>query len=101
MPHLASRREAEQYVATALIGNRSPIVACASALISASYFHDSALLAHEYLLTLSDEVTAVWQRKFTNATLLFLINRYVAIFYGLTLALADQLSGQTVRPICL
>lgn len=51
---------------------------------------------YDYLITVSDEVTVVWQRKCTNATLLFLVNRYVAIFYGLTLALADQLSGQTV-----
>ncbi|KAH9888970.1 hypothetical protein C8Q73DRAFT_655086, partial [Cubamyces lactineus] len=38
-----------------------------------------ALLAYDYLLTLRHEVRFVWSRKFTGATVLFLLNRYIII----------------------
>ncbi len=33
------------------------------------------------MITFSEEVKCVWQRKFTGATVLFFINRYVTLFY--------------------
>lgn len=36
-----------------------------------------ALVTYEYLITVQQEVTMVWQRKWTLVTLLFLANRYV------------------------
>ncbi|KAJ8489209.1 hypothetical protein ONZ51_g3053 [Trametes cubensis] len=38
-----------------------------------------ALLIYDYLLTLRHEVRFVWSRKFTGATVLFLLNRYTII----------------------
>ncbi|KAI0334549.1 hypothetical protein GY45DRAFT_1242288, partial [Cubamyces sp. BRFM 1775] len=38
-----------------------------------------ALLVYDYLLTLRHEVRFVWSRKFTGATVLFLLNRYIII----------------------
>ncbi|KAI0667235.1 hypothetical protein C8Q78DRAFT_982722, partial [Trametes maxima] len=38
------------------------------------------LLAYDHLLTFSGEVQFVWGRKFSGATVVFLLNRYVTLF---------------------
>lgn len=38
------------------------------------------LLAYDHLLTISGEVEFVWRRKFSGATVVFLLNRYVTLF---------------------
>ena len=45
------------------------------------YYTDisSALTFYEHLITLSEEVQVIWCRKFTGATLLFLVNRYLTL----------------------
>ena len=38
-----------------------------------------ALFAYEYLITLSREVDLFWKRKFTMASALFIVNRYLVL----------------------
>ncbi|EIW54784.1 uncharacterized protein TRAVEDRAFT_103473, partial [Trametes versicolor FP-101664 SS1] len=38
------------------------------------------LLAYDHLLTISGEIEFVWRRKFSGATVVFLLNRYVTLF---------------------
>ncbi len=33
------------------------------------------------MITFSNEIRCIWQRKFTGATVLFILNRYVFLFY--------------------
>lgn len=39
----------------------------------------TALVVYEYLLTFQDEVRMIWRRKWTAATVLFMMNRYLLI----------------------
>ncbi|KAI0335556.1 hypothetical protein GY45DRAFT_809576 [Cubamyces sp. BRFM 1775] len=39
-----------------------------------------ALIFYEYCITLDREVALIWGRKFTGATVLFILNRYLALF---------------------
>lgn len=39
------------------------------------------LLYYDYLLTLPDEIRCIWKRKFSFATVLFFVNRYVTLLY--------------------
>jgi len=39
------------------------------------------LLYYDYLLTLQDEIRCIWKRKFSFATVLFFVNRYVTLLY--------------------
>ncbi|KAH9899782.1 hypothetical protein C8Q73DRAFT_663375 [Cubamyces lactineus] len=39
-----------------------------------------ALICYEYFITLDREVALIWGRKFTGATVLFILNRYLALF---------------------
>ena len=39
----------------------------------------AAILAYDYLLTFPREVQFVWTRKFSPATALFLLNRYLIV----------------------
>ncbi|GJE93317.1 hypothetical protein PsYK624_094760 [Phanerochaete sordida] len=39
----------------------------------------TTLYLYDYILTFSQEVGCVWNRKFTGASLLFIINRYVVL----------------------
>ncbi|KAI0690627.1 hypothetical protein BC835DRAFT_1307812 [Cytidiella melzeri] len=55
----------------------------------------AALLLYDYLITLQREITTVWSRNCRPATILFLLNRYLSIIYGLLLTVADQSGGQT------
>ena len=52
-----------------------------------TFYHSwTALYFYDYLLTLPSELSTIWSRKFTGATVLFIINRYsFAIAYALTL----------------
>lgn len=40
---------------------------------------NSALLYYDYALTVPSEVQCIWKRKFSGASALFLINRYVSL----------------------
>lgn len=58
-----------------------------------------ALVAYEYLLTFYDEVKAIWRRKITGASVLFIVNRYVLI---ITIVLQIlPLNDQLVSPLPL
>lgn len=39
-------------------------------------------MLYDYLITFEQERKTIWQRKFSGATLLFLLNRYLALLYG-------------------
>lgn len=41
----------------------------------------AALVAYEYMITIRQEVETMWMRKWTAATWLFLVNRYLMITY--------------------
>ena len=40
---------------------------------------------YEYLITVGAEVELFWRRKITGASVLFLANRYLVLFYNLSL----------------
>ncbi|KAI0740442.1 hypothetical protein C8Q76DRAFT_567637, partial [Earliella scabrosa] len=42
---------------------------------------NTALLLSEYLVTFPDEVEFFWSKKWTGATALFFMNRYVSLLY--------------------
>ncbi|EJF66367.1 hypothetical protein DICSQDRAFT_18633, partial [Dichomitus squalens LYAD-421 SS1] len=57
----------------------------------------SALILYEYLLTFNMEVRLVWRRKFTAATVLFLLNRYIFIVrYFMTVAVAHSRTRSSI-----
>ena len=47
----------------------------------------SALTAHEYVMTLDQEVAAVWRRKWTASSLLLLSVRWVMVFVQVALCI--------------
>ncbi|KAI0325604.1 hypothetical protein GY45DRAFT_1260579 [Cubamyces sp. BRFM 1775] len=44
-------------------------------------FAQSALIFHEYLITLDSEFRLIWGRRATGANVLFFLNRYIMVFY--------------------
>lgn len=40
-------------------------------------FYNTALAIYEYLISFSRELDTIWRRKFSGATVLFLLNRYL------------------------
>ncbi|KAI0764866.1 hypothetical protein C8Q74DRAFT_1174811, partial [Fomes fomentarius] len=38
-----------------------------------------AFVVYEYIITFDREVSLFWRRRFTGATLLFLLNRYITL----------------------
>ncbi|KAM5541382.1 hypothetical protein V8D89_004936 [Ganoderma adspersum] len=48
-------------------------------------FATLALIVYEYLITIGAEVELFWRRKVTGASVLFLANRYLVLFYNLSL----------------
>ena len=59
----------------------------------------AVLFLYDYLMTLEDEIRYVWSRKFTAASVLFMINRYVNLMITV-LEFFEQSPIQTdkVRP---
>ncbi|KAJ8489003.1 hypothetical protein ONZ51_g3220 [Trametes cubensis] len=47
-----------------------------------------ALLTYDYLLTFSGEIQFVWSRKFSGATVVFVLNRYVTLFSKIVLSIS-------------
>ena len=50
----------------------------------------TALLTYDHLLTFAGEVHFVWRRKFSGATILFALNRYVNLFSKILLVVNAQ-----------
>ena len=48
-----------------------------------SLTYSAALIFCEQLVTLSDEIRFVWRRKLTMSSLVFLLNRYILLAYGI------------------
>ncbi|EED84214.1 predicted protein [Postia placenta Mad-698-R] len=42
------------------------------------------LVLYEYIITLSQEVSAMWQGKLTSATMIFFMNRYTTLAWGIS-----------------
>ena len=40
---------------------------------------NSVILFYDYLITFGDEVQLFWRRKWTGATVLFILNRYIVL----------------------
>ncbi|KAL1948797.1 hypothetical protein VTO73DRAFT_10603 [Trametes versicolor] len=64
----------------------------------------SALLFADTLMTLTSEVQRIWRRKFTGATAVFLVTRYVAVAERIVLLVSvflptvqDEVSADTVE----
>ena len=53
-----------------------------------------ALLGYDFVLTLSDEVELIWRRKFSVASVIFVLNRATAL---LTCALLSMAISNPVR----
>ena len=49
--------------------------------VSPTLFSSTGVLVYDYILTLGQELQLFWKRKLTGATVLFLINRYLFLFY--------------------
>lgn len=45
-------------------------------------YRRSALIFYEHLMTLSQEVRLVWGHKLTGATVIFFLNRYLLLAFG-------------------
>ncbi|KZT07758.1 uncharacterized protein LAESUDRAFT_724753 [Laetiporus sulphureus 93-53] len=45
----------------------------------------STLIFHEYTMTFSDEINLIWRCRATGATIIFLLNRYLALALGITI----------------
>ena len=43
----------------------------------------TVLVLYEFLITFGAEVNLFWRKRFTGASILFFINRYVVLFYNL------------------
>lgn len=63
----------------------------------------AALLFADTLMTLTSEVQRIWRRKFTGATAVFLVTRYVAVAERIVLLVSvflptvqDEVSADTV-----
>ena len=53
----------------------------------------SALVLYDYLISLDQEVNLFWKRKFTGATVLFLLNKYLLVLSNiLSLASTERSS---------
>ena len=54
-----------------------------------------ALILYEHLLTLEQERRAIWARPWSIPTVLFLLNRYLLLLYGLALYLWGFVTWET------
>ncbi|CCM06021.1 uncharacterized protein FIBRA_08265 [Fibroporia radiculosa] len=45
------------------------------------------LLLYDYILTFAQEIQCIWRRKFSGATVLFFLNRYLSIIYRILMLL--------------
>ncbi|PSR76364.1 hypothetical protein PHLCEN_2v8504 [Hermanssonia centrifuga] len=56
-----------------------------------------ALIAYEYIITVNEEVTMIWKRKWTIVTWVFFANRYLMVLN----ALFDSLPSLSFQPILI
>lgn len=42
-----------------------------------------ALVVYDYLISIQDEVSFVWHRKFSFASVILVVNRYSVVLYGI------------------
>ncbi|KAI0726520.1 hypothetical protein C8Q72DRAFT_796584 [Fomitopsis betulina] len=54
----------------------------------------TTLLFYDYALTFSREIRCIWRRKFTGATVLFLLNRYLFLVYRILMMVEIFSLGQ-------
>ena len=52
----------------------------------------TAWIGYDYLLTVQRESRLFWKRKVTAASILFFVNRYLALFYYVGLAYYSRLN---------
>ena len=60
------------------------------AILPRAAFHFVLILAmifHEHMMTISQEVRYVWGQRLTVATMIFLLNRYMVLILGITIIL--------------
>ena len=57
----------------------------------------TALVFYEYAITLGQEIDMFWKRKFTGATVLFMLNRYLLVLSS-TLVVSGE--GVTSVRVC-
>lgn len=71
-------------------GSHKYVIVSLSPLLLLSYVHlscSTACYLYDYVLTLSQEIKCVWRRRFSVASLLFVVIRYAALCYNaLTMA---------------
>lgn len=55
--------------------------------IVSEYILPLAMIFHEHMMTISQEVRYVWSQRLTGATIIFLLNRYMVLIFGVTIIL--------------
>ena len=56
-----------------------------------------ALVFYDYVITLDHEINLFWKRKFTGATILFLLNRYLLVLFYIIDIASTEHSSDIVR----
>ena len=57
-------------------------------------FERAAFVIYDYIITLGQEIEMFWMRKFTGATALFLLNRYLVVLdYVFNIATIERTSS--------
>ena len=63
-------------------------------------FPFSVVFIYDYIITLGAEGTLFWRKKFSGATVLFLFNRYLVLFYTIyTIPLSMVSLSEQVRHV--
>ena len=57
----------------------------------------TALVFYEYAITLGQEIDMFWKRRFTGATALFLLNRYLLVLSSTLVVAAEGVTSVQAR----
>ncbi|KAF9002055.1 hypothetical protein BDQ17DRAFT_1357350 [Cyathus striatus] len=68
-----------------------------SNILSTKYYYVAAstLLLYDYILSFPQEITFVWQKRKTPATILFFLNRYISMAFCIIVLTSYFLPGWT------
>ena len=76
------------------------MLSCARDLLPSSFTEDCAVFVFwEYAITFSDEVEMFWKRRFSGASALFFVNRYVVLSVNILNLIGYATLPDRVRPL--
>ena len=79
----------DNYCEVAVLGECLPISSFVTIVMTCSRGL-LAMLAYDHLLTFAGEIHFVWRRKFSGATIIFSLNRYVNLFGKVLLVMSTM-----------